>query len=79
MTYQIIRDSIDLMIRDLIKNTKKNLKKNNIKKIADISKSNFLIVNFSDKIKNSEKEIKYFLKVKMYNNKNVVKKIMKVN
>ena len=74
VTYQIIRDSIDLMIRDLIKNTKKNLRQNNIKKIADISKSNFLIVNFSDKIKNSEKEIKYFLKVKMYNNKNVVKK-----
>ena len=30
VTYQIIRDSIDKMIRDLIKNTKNNLKSNKI-------------------------------------------------
>ncbi len=28
LIYQIIRDSIDLMVRDLIKNTKNNLKTN---------------------------------------------------
>ena len=32
------------------------------------------MVNFSDKIKNSEMEIRYFLKTKMYNNKNVLSK-----
>ena len=32
------------------------------------------MVNFSDKIKKSENEIKYFLKTKMYNNKDVLKK-----
>ena len=32
------------------------------------------MVNFSDKIKNSENEIRFFLKSKMYNNKNVLKK-----
>ncbi len=73
-THQIIRDSIDLMIKDLINNTKNNLKKNYIKSFKDLGKTSFLMVDFSDKIKNSESEIRYFLKTKMYNNKNVLKK-----
>ena len=73
-TYQIIRDSIDQMIKDLINNTKNNLRFNNIKTFKDINKTSFLMVNFSDKIKNSENEIRYFLKSKMYNNKSVLKK-----
>ena len=73
-TYQIIRDSIDLMIKDLINNTKKNLISNNIKTLKDINKTSSLMVDFSDKIKNSENEIRYFLKLKMYNNKDVLAK-----
>ena len=73
-TYQIIRDSIDQMIKDLINNTKNNLRLNNIKKFKDINKTSFLMVNFSDKIKNSENEIRNFLRLKMYNNKNVLAK-----
>jgi len=73
-TYQIIRDSIDLMIRDLLANTQKNLKNLKIKSIKDIVKSDQLIVCFSDKIQNSEKEIKLFLRTKMYDNKLVLKK-----
>jgi len=73
-TYQIIRDSIDIMIKDLINNTKNNLKYNKIKTFKDIKKTNFLIVDFSDTIKKSENEIRYFLKSKMYNNKSVLKK-----
>jgi len=73
-TYQIIRDSIDLMIKDLIKNTKNNLNYNKIKTFKDINKTSFLMVDFSDKVKNSENEIRYFLKMKMYNNKNVLTK-----
>ena len=73
-TYQIIRDSIDLMIKDLINNTKKNLSYNKIKSFKDIKKTSFLMVDFSDKIKNAEDEIRYFLKTKMYNNKNVLEK-----
>ena len=73
-TYQIIRDSIDLMIKDLIKNTKKNLVDNNIKSLKDLNKTTFLMVDFSHDIKNSDNEIRYFLKTKMYNNKKVLKK-----
>jgi dGTPase len=74
ITYQIIRDSIDLMIKDLINNTKHNLKNNKIKSFRDINKTSFLMVNFSNKIKSSENEIRYFLRTKMYNNKNVLAK-----
>ncbi len=73
-TYQIIRDSIDLMIKDLINNTIKNLTQNKINDYKDITKTDFPMVNFSDKIKISENEIRYFLKSKMYNNKNVLAK-----
>jgi len=74
VTNQIIRDSIDLMIKDLINNTKRNLNYSKIKSFKDISKTNFLMVDFSDKVKDSENEIRYFLKSKMYNNKNVLAK-----
>ena len=73
-TQQIIRDSIDLMIKDLIQNTKKNLRLHNIKSFKDISKTKSQIVIFSDKLKSSENEIRFFLKTKMYNNKTVLKK-----
>ncbi len=73
-TYQIIRDSIDFMIKDLIRNTKNNLKFNKVNSLKDINKTNFLMVDFSEKVKNSENEIRYFLKTKMYNNKNVLAK-----
>ena len=73
-TYQIIRDSIDLMIKDIIRNTKNNLKFNKVKSFRDIHKINFLLVDFSDKVKISENEIRFFLKTKMYNNKEVLSK-----
>tara|TARA_B100001115_G_C15806160_1_gene399150 strand:- start:243 stop:1361 length:1119 start_codon:yes stop_codon:yes gene_type:complete len=74
ITYQIIRDSIDLMIKDLINNTKKNLSYHRVKNLVDINKSNFSLVNFSEKIKYSDNEIRFFLKNKMYNNKDVLSK-----
>ena len=66
--------SIDLMIKDLISNTIKNLNQNKIKSRNDLNKTDFLMVDFSDKIKNSDNEIRYFLRSKMYNNKNVLNK-----
>ena len=72
--YQIIRDSIDLMIRDLLNNTQKNIKNLEIKSTKDITRSKELIVYFSDTIQNSEKEVKSFLRHKMYNNKSVLRK-----
>jgi dGTPase len=74
LIYQIIRDSIDLMVKDLIKNTIKNLKINKIKSVNDIYKSKIPVVCFSEKYLIIEKEIKFFLRTKMYNNINVLTK-----
>tara|TARA_Y100000741_G_scaffold202191_1_gene153719 strand:- start:124 stop:1242 length:1119 start_codon:yes stop_codon:yes gene_type:complete len=73
-TYQIIRDSIDLMIRNLLSNTKKNLSSLKIKSAKDVVSADRLIVCFSDGLKNTEKEIKSFLRTKMYNNNSVLRK-----
>ena len=73
-TYQIVRDSIDLMIKDLLSNTQKNLKKLKVKKSKDVTLSKQTIVSFSSKIQDSEKEIRFFLRTKMYNNKSVLNK-----
>ena len=74
LVYQIIRDSIDLMVKDLIRNTIRNLKKNKINKIQKIYNLSKPIVCFSNKFNNIETEIKHFLKEKMYKNKNVLNK-----
>ena len=50
-THQIIRDSIDLMIKDLIKNILKNLKKQKIKSVSDVYRTTSLIVDFSDEMR----------------------------
>ena len=72
LIYQIIRDSIDLMVKDLIRNTIHNIKKNKINNLKKVYNSSLQIVCFSNKFKNIEKEIRFFLRKKMYNNKNVL-------
>ena len=74
IVYQIIRDSINLMVKDIIKNSIKNIKKYKVKKMSDIYKNLNQTVIFSDKFLSIETEIKQFLKIKMYNNKNVMNK-----
>tara|TARA_B100000945_G_scaffold208219_1_gene167541 strand:+ start:66 stop:1172 length:1107 start_codon:yes stop_codon:yes gene_type:complete len=74
LIYQIIRDSIDLMVQDLIANTIKNIKKYKIKKIKDIYKNKTKIVCFSERFVQIENEIKNLLKTKMYKNKYVLEK-----
>ncbi len=71
IVYQIIRDSINLMVQDVIKNTLKNIKKYKINNINHVYLNNKKIVNFSAKFASIEKEIKNFLRINMYNNKNV--------
>jgi len=74
LIYQIIRDSIDLMVRDLIKNTKNNLKINKIKSLKNVYQLDKPVVCFSHKFLNIEKEVRFFLRSKMYNNKRVLLK-----
>ncbi len=74
IVYQVIRDSINLMVKDIIKNSIKNINKYKVKKLSDIERNSKQTVIFSDKFLSIEAEIKQFLKIKMYNNKIVMKK-----
>jgi len=71
---QIIRDTINEMVKDIIFNTKKNIRKNNIKNINDVYKTKYPIVCFSKKMNLFDVNIKRFLKEKMYHHKSVVEK-----
>ena len=71
---QIIRDTINEMVKDIIFNTKKNIKRNNIKNINDVYKSKYPIVYFSKKMNLFDASIKRFLKEKMYYHKSVLEK-----
>ena len=72
--YQIIRDSINLMVQDVIKKTILNINNKKIKNISEIYNNKSQIVEFSTKFKIIEKQIQLFLKEKMYKNKNVLNK-----
>ena len=60
------------MVIDVINTTNKNLKLVKPKKINDIYNHNFLIVDFSKKMKSIDKQIKSFLRFNMYNHKKVI-------
>ena len=71
---QIIRDAINLMVVDVINNTKKNIKNYAIKSFRDIYQCPKSIACFSRRMKEADMEIKLFLSMKMYNNTRVLKK-----
>ena len=60
------------MVVDVIKTAKKNIKKINPQTVNDIYNQDQLIVDFSDKMKIIDKQIKDFLMRKMYNHKRVI-------
>ena len=69
---QIVRDLINLMVVDVIKTTNINLKKINPQSINNIYNHDGLIVDFSDKMKKIDKQIKDFLYRNMYNHSKVI-------
>ena len=81
---QIVRELINVMVVDVINTTNRNLKKYNPQSIKDIYNQDHLIVDFSDKMKKVDMQIKDFLKCNMYNHKKVIintnkgKRIIKV-
>jgi len=72
--YQMVRDSINLMVKNLIKNSLINFKVNKINKLNDVYKSENKLVCFSKHYENIIDEIRYFLSSKMYKNNKVLKK-----
>ena len=74
---QIIRDTINEMVKDIIVNTKKNLKNNKIKNFREVVNAKNILVNFSSEMTNFDYEIKDFLKQKMYYHSEVINKTRK--
>ena len=68
---QIIRDTINEMVKDVIETTRKNIKLNNIKSLKDVYRAKSQIVCFSDNMQKFDLQIKSFLREKMYFHKNV--------
>lgn len=68
---QIVRETINEMVKDLITTTQKNIKKNNIRNLNDIYEAKYPLVDFSYNMKKFDIKIKSFLKRKMYFHKNV--------
>ena len=63
---QIIREIINVMVKDVIETTKKNISFYKIKYLSDIYKNKNQLVSFSHKMQLFDKEIKLFLRQKMY-------------
>ena len=74
---QIVREIINKMVKDIIVNTKKNLKLNKINSTNDVYNSGRKIVSFSNKMSIFDKSIKKFLKENMYYSNKVLKKTNK--
>ena len=59
------------MVKDLIKTTQINIKKNKINNISDVLNSKYPLVTFSKNMSKFDKKIKIFLRRKMYYHKKV--------
>jgi dGTPase len=71
---QIIREIINEMVSDVISTTKKNINLNKIKNLNNIYRTKHQLVKFSQNMQMFDKEIKNFLKQKMYFHRNVKSK-----
>jgi len=69
--YELIRKLINIMVDDLISNTKRNIQNFKIKNSYEILELDKPLVIFGDEMKKKEKNLKVFLKNKMYNHPKV--------
>ena len=68
---QIVREIINEMVMDIIITTKKNIEKNKISTLDEVTKSKYPLVTFSHNMGKFDKRIKNFLRKNMYYHKNV--------
>ena len=74
---ELVRNLINKMVIDLIKQTEKNIKKIKPNKTDDIRNSGFTVASFSKEMKKRIDEIRLFLNKRMYNHKIVSDKTKK--
>jgi dGTPase len=66
VVHEVVRRVITLLVRDVITNSKKNIKSMKIEKISDVWNASQTIIGFSDKQKEFVKDLKKFLFANMY-------------
>ena len=71
---QVTRDLINKLVSDVIRTTSLNIKREKIKSIKNVYKTKIKLVTFSNEMRLFDKEIKFFLNKKMYNNPVVLNK-----
>jgi len=74
LIYQMVRDSINLMVKDLIKNSLLNFKINKINKLDNVYRCENKLICLSTRYESIICEIRDFLSLKMYKNNKVLKK-----
>ena len=72
LVYQMVRDSINLMVKNLIINSINNFKDNKIQNLSNVYRCKNKLISFSPMYENIIEEIRDFLHLKMYNNKKVL-------
>mgnify|MGYP001210003285 CR=1 FL=1 len=70
---EIARKLLNILVTDLIETSQNNINIAGIKNIEDVYKKKFNIINFSNDVNIGLNEIRNFLKIKMYNHKNIKK------
>ena len=71
--YQIIRSLIDRNIKDLVKNSEKKIKANEIRSVADVRKHPKKLISFSGAMQEKRMELRKFLTNNLYKNFRVVR------
>jgi len=77
--HETVRLIINLLVTDLINNSKKNIKDLNIKTANDVRDSNNLVINFSDNVKNLNINLKKFLYKNLYKHPDVLEMTNQAN
>ena len=79
IVHETVRLIINLLVTDLINNSKKNIKDLNIKTVNDVRDSNNLVINFSDNVKNLNINLKKFLYKNLYKHPDVLEMTNQAN
>ncbi len=78
LTYQLLRESISIMVNDIINESKKNLKNKNICFIEDVYNNENFVISMSKKMIDDCKLIKDYLYINVYTHKKLQEKRLNV-
>ena len=78
LMFQVLRSSMSLMIADIYKQTKFNIKKYNLNTFQEVENHSGFVVQFSKEMQDNSKIIKNFLFENVYNHRSLLLKRQKV-